>query len=134
MVLRLPEYHGFGLEVGDAVLREVAAGGDEQVLVFWRRIEQRLVQLQAERYRITDELQVVVSREHIAARGERARDHADRFPLHQRATGHGCDEAGENGQAGQGRQSAGKRRHAELEIVQRPRLIPSLSADSARES
>ena len=119
VMLRFAEDHGFRFDVGDAVLREIAAGRDEQVLVPRRRVEQRLVEFQPERDRIADELQIVVSREHVAARRERAGDHADSLALHERtARRHGqgaCGNDQTGDQTGGDRQSLGRHRHAEVE-------------------
>jgi hypothetical protein len=93
----LTERHGLRLQKGHAVLGEVAAGGEEEILVLRRRIEQRLVQLQPKGDCLAHQLRVVIPGEHIAARGERAGDHANGLVLHQRTPRQRCRQAGHQG-------------------------------------
>ena len=107
VMLRLAKHGGFGFEERHAVLGEIAARGDQQVFVFRRRVEQRFVQLQPERDRIADQLEVVVSREHIAARRQGAGYHADGLALHERAAARQAQHTHQDGAPGSDRQHAG---------------------------
>jgi hypothetical protein len=85
VVIGLAERERFGLDERHSVLREVAAGGEEEVLVLRRRVQQGFVEFQPEGNRLADELRVVVASEYVPARRQRAGDHADRLVFDQPA-------------------------------------------------